>query len=598
VGGGGLLRVSATLMSAAAAAGCVSMPSSGPVEIPAQGTGVSGQQYLQISSEPPGAGWGPVQIVWGFLAANGSFAGEHQVARRYLTPQFSPGWGQDWSADVFKDGDVPSVTLRSGGKSGQTAVVTVSGSLQAKVTARGTYAVAAATNTSSGTKQVTTITLTKAGGQWRISGMSEAGLPVSDLLLSATDFQADYQQRDLYFFDPRLNHLVADPVYVPVANVRAPDPQDLLSKLVKDLIQNQQSDWLGNATKTAFPSGPKLASSVSLAGGVATVNLEGAGIERASRATDERIAAQLVWTLAGSGDSQSVVQGVQLTINGKQWPPDANPVLQKAAFEKYAPPTGAAHTFYYLDNKGNVWRRDSPNGQAQEIRPASTKGPQLSTIAVSPDGKYLAGLINGTIYTGPVVGGKLVPRGPGSFTSVSWDPSDNLWAVGSGGLVVEVPAAGGAVENVSPLPVDNTITDLQVAPDGVRVALVVGGTAIQFGAISWETVGNAKVPVINPNNSSPFEVSGSSISDVTWYGPDNVIALSGSGPGTQATEYSANGENSTTVLNQPGMTNITASWNNPLIVSTASGELLYTESIGGGGLIPLSRGNYSAVYPG
>jgi Lipoprotein LpqB beta-propeller domain/Sporulation and spore germination len=584
-----LLTAAATLMSAAAVAGCVSMPSSGPVLAyqPTDGAGVSQQQYLQLNSEPPGAGWGPKQIVEGFLAANASFAGDHKVAREYLTHQFSAAWGQDWSADVFKD--VPIVTVSPGPQSRQTATVTVTGSRQASVTARGTYAVPSSTNTTSGTKNVTTITLTKTGAGWRISRM----FPTSDLLLSATDFQANYQQRDLYFFDPHLNHLVADPVYVPVAAVRAADPEDLLRGLVRDLI-NQPADWLNTATKTTFPHGTKLIGDVSLSGGIANVALEGAEIGRANSATDERIAAQLLWTLAGSADSQPAVQGIQLSINGKPWPPSANPVLTKAT-SRYAPPTGEAHTFYYLDAKGNVLQRAGPNGRAKVILPASAKGPHLSTIAVSPDGKYLAGLINGVIYTGPV-GGRLVSRDSGGFTSVSWDPSDNLWAVGNGGVYVVAAASGNAPVLVN-VPNFSTITALRVAPDGVRVALVVGGTAIQFAAISRGTGGSTMVPEIAPGAISPFSVPGSGISDVTWYGPDNVIALSGSGPEAQVTEYPVNGGTPTTVLHQTGMTNITASWSSPLIASTSNGQLLYTESIGGG-WVPLTFSGNSAVYPG
>jgi hypothetical protein len=570
------------------------MPSSGPVlpYQPTEGTGVSEQQYLQLSSEPPGANWDPVQIVEGFLAANASFAEDHKVAREYLTPQASGDWARDWSADVFKD-----IKLLPGPKSARTAVVTVSGSLQASVAALGTYAVPA-TNSSSGTRQAVTINLTKTQAGWRVSQMSDpvSHMPVSDLLLSATDFQANYQQRDLYFFDPRRNYLVADPVYVPVAAVRAADPEGLLGGLVEDLIK-PPNDWLGTATKTTFPDGTKL-HDVNLAGGIATVSLEGTKIGHADSTADQQMAAQLVWTLVGSTDSQPVVTGVQLSINGKFTTPPtarANPILQKAAFEGYAPPTGEQRTFYYLDNNGNVMRRAGPNKPAQQILKASAKGPHLSTIAVSPDGKHLAGLSNGAIYTGPV-GGSLVPRrdAVNGFTSVSWDLSNNLWAIGPGGVWV-IPAAPGAPAVAVSVPGDNTITALRVAPDGVRVALVVGGTAIQFAAINWESP--TEVQVAPGALFSPFSVSASGISDVTWYGPDNVIALSGSGPGAQAIEYPVNGGNSTPVLSQPEMTNITASWNSPLIASTSNSQLLYTESIGGG-WVPLTIRGTSVVYPG
>lgn len=571
------LRFVVMVVGALALTGCVSMPSSGLVGqySVTQGSGGSDEQYLQVNVEPPGAGWKPVQIVAGFLAANASFANNLQVAREYLTGDDATRWQDGWSATVFS-GSGPSVRMDSETKS--TAQVTVSGTVEATVGQSGAYIVPQAEHSSQPIK----IDLVKENDQWRISNAPPS------LLLSEVDFAADYQSRDLYFFNPSGTSLIADPVYVPIEAARSASDA-LLTDLVTDLLQ-QPTDWLGNgATTTAFPAHAKVAS-VSLAGGTATVNL--GGHFTASQGDLQHMAAQLLWTLGGSND-QPVVNGVQLEINGKPWAPGNSgiSVLQQSSFSRYAPPQGSqSSTFYYLDSQGDVMRQAGPNGTATKAYTANTKHPvRFTSIAVSPDQRYLAAIAGGEVYTG-TVGGPLVERFQGSFTSVSWDSKDQLWmAEGQSGVEMASGTSGSATSVIMEdggLPV----TALQVAPDGVRVALVLGKSQLTFGAISL-TSGGILI------SQSPFSVTSADITALTWYGAGNVIALSGIGTGSVATEYPVNGGASTTIQSYAGMANITASWSYPLISNPASGDMSYNESINGAWISLGVTGN-SATYPG
>jgi hypothetical protein len=567
------------VVCALAVTGCVSMPSSGLVGeySVTQGSGGSGEQYLQVNVESPGTGWSPVQIVQGFLAANASFTDNLQVAREYLTSKDAASWQDGWSATVFSGSGGPEVQQVS--KSAHTAQVTVSGAVEATVGQSGAYIVP---QTEHASQKTFTIDLTKDGGQWRITNAP------TTLLLSEVDFAADYQSRDLYFFSPDMTSLVADPVYVPVEAART-GSDILLTDLVTDLIQ-QPTDWLASgATKTAFPSNAKV-ESVSLAGGTATVNL--GGRFKASQQDLQEMAAQLLWTLGGSND-QPVVSGVQLEINGKPWVPGNSgiSVLQQSSFSQYAPRQGNwSGTFYYLDSHGDVMRKQGPNGTASRVYTANTRRPvRFTSIAVSPDQRYLAAIADGGVYTG-TVGGSLVERFQGSYTSVSWDSNDQLWmAEGAAGVEMTRGTSGSwtpVIMEDSALPV----TALQVAPDGVRVALVLGKTQLTFGAISV-TGGGIVI------SQSPFSVTGAEITALTWYGANNVIALSGTGAGSVATEYPVNGGASTTIQSYAGMANITASWSYPIISNPASGDMSYNESINGA-WISLGVTGKSATYPG
>src|SRR5262245_46691621 len=274
------------LVIAAFAAGCVSMPSGGPVlsYTVTQGPGAQSQHYQQIYPQRPSNGWTPEEIVRGFLTASASFANHQQVAREYMTPQASRNWNPNWSAIVFSKGpNVTSVAYPATGPR-KSAEVEVTGTVQANLSGSGSYAVASASAAGPlGVPQ--TFDLVKVHGQWRISNAPGKLLLTSDL------FNFDYQLRNLYFFDPTSRYLVPDPIYVPLQAT----PADLMNGLVHDLIK-PPGDWLVGATQTAFPGGTTRIGDVALDGGTAAVNL-GGPIAKASDDVLEQVSAQLLWKL-------------------------------------------------------------------------------------------------------------------------------------------------------------------------------------------------------------------------------------------------------------------------------------------------------------
>ncbi len=170
-------RALSALCAAAAltlpAAGCVSMPTGGPVLPYATSPSGNGQAQpnLQFVPQPPIANAPPSEIVSGFLAASASFVGQQQVAREYLTPDASRAWRPGWSATVFRDGPnidkvttSASATPAAGNKLSGTAspspagkgpaansgdanirvTITVGGSVEAQLNSSGAYAVASA----------------------------------------------------------------------------------------------------------------------------------------------------------------------------------------------------------------------------------------------------------------------------------------------------------------------------------------------------------------------------------------------------------------------------------------------------------------------
>jgi hypothetical protein len=570
-----VLAALGALAAALAAAGCVSMPTGGPTRSypVTQGTDAQGQQYVQIVPQPPGADWSPAAIVQGFLTASASYANHSDVAREYLTPQESADWGPPSSAIVYKAGPSYLSSATAGSGANETATVWINGTEQAFLQGYGSYSVplASSADKSSGAQQA--FRLVKWNGQWRISSAPKK------LLLTSDSFQNDYQLRDLYFFDPATKYLVPDPVYVPLGA----QPSDLMSGLVSDLI-SPPGDWLsGGATRTALPPGTKI-SSVTLDGVTAVVDLTGT-IAKASDTTMGQVSSQLLATLSGalqSGSGQTV-QSVEVEENGKPWSPpgsSGNPVQSQSSGSYATPPDGSTPEFYYVDSQGYLVSR---NGATAAPRRIMHIGTGFSQLAVSPDGSRVAALRGSTLYAG-YLGASLAPLG-GGYVSVSWDIGDNLWA-SEGVQIVVFHASGSArsplgqqvlvtVSNLANGTMAGPFTQLRVAPDGVRVALLTGAgsTGLTFGAISGL---HGPTPQITLSQVEAAPLNATMFTGLTWYGPDNVIALAG--PGPVATEYPVSGGTPTSLPVDQGMQSITASWKNLLVAALPHGGLAVDNS--------------------
>jgi hypothetical protein len=592
-----------------AVAGCVSVPSAGPVlsyPVAQQTSGQNGQN-VQVIAAGPGSNWKPNQIVTGFLAAAAAI-GDQQTARAYLTPQASKRWNPSWNALVYKTGPFvqtpeyppPATGSQRGGKKAakggkqapQRATVVVDGNISARLSGHGTYAVPS----SSTLFGPVDFGLEKApGGQWRISSAP------SDLLLTQVQFADDYELRNLYFFDPNELHLVPDPVYVPLQATTT----TLMNGLVDDLIV-QPKDWLGQgATQTAFPAGTKRIGGVTLSGGTATVNLGGAIATAPNQKTLlAQVSAQLLWTLIGSGQGGSQVQTVELLVNGQPKYPSGNSQgisVQHQSEASYWPAAGSSGAFYYTDSAGYLCSRKDVSGNQVQIAKVGTG---YSQIAVSPDGKYVAALRGGSLYLGPV-NGRLAKRQGSGYTTISWDLTDNLWTTSSGQILTFRADAGPNSPQAKPITADvpspdgGQITAVRIAPDGVRVALIINSDELAFGAIVWQQgarpgLAGASVKIyLSPFSVSDLTVGG--FTAVTWYGPFNVITLSN--PGSTLTEYPVNGGTSTSQLLDDPVDSITASSGHALIAGIGKGAMIEAPTLTSA-WVPVTGKGFVPTYPG
>jgi hypothetical protein len=533
----------AALAAAVAAGGCSTVPTSGPVQqVGAGQIGIS-QENPQPIPVPPGSGWTAKQIVSGFLAASASFAGDHAVAREYLDNIAQRNWKPGWAVTVVSTApttsNAPPIRRQVPGEPQSLARVKVTGLPVATLTGTGQYLAS-----SGSSSQSYDFSLIKINGQWRIDA-----LPTSQLLLTETDFQQVYQPRDVYFLTRSGRTLVPDPVFVPQQATNT----ELATGLVNSLLADPQKGWLSGAAVTGFPA------HAWLIGGQVTINGSNAIVDlgekhaTTNRRQLEQMAAQLAWTLA----SHSTINSVMLQINGHPVQIMGGQYQLPQDFSSWVPAQPAGSSLYFVGSHGVVQEltgigRPGSGRIAPVPGAAGTAGkggiPALGSLAVSPDRRWVAGIIagGGAVYIGDLSqGGRLRPPWrptSGTCTSVSWDEQGNLWIAAGGEVWMLPPGANSAsvVTMNGGAPWD--VIQFRVAPDGVRAAMIV------HGIVDGKLVSQVQVAAITHSGGSPSvgqpEIIGSAIPDpesLSWYGTDDVIVLNGSSSGPQLYEVPLNG---------------------------------------------------------
>jgi hypothetical protein len=593
------------ILAAVVAAGCATVPSSGPVgsaSTPAPPAGGGGAACCGLIVEGPQSGWQPEQIVSGFLLASASFAHNHAVAREYLTPRASKLWQPGARVTILRQ--TPNVYQQSGRLSGQGSRASVEVNWQELATLNGNGEYTAGP----GEQTIQNFGLVAVKGQWRIDILPSAGSgKVShELLLPSFLFRLDYAPRNLYFYGQPDKLLVPDPVFVPVQS------NDLVTTLVNGLLENP-SGWLENAAVTAFPPGARLRKVQVLPGppGSKTAIVDIGLPPHTPRTTVEAMAAQLVWTLTSPAYSPALIQAVKLKINGRLWPGPGDAVQDLPDYWRYIPRASRDENLYYVGSNhavrvfGRQARSVAVPGQA------GTGQVQLSKIAVSPDGRYLAGVAGPatTVYTEDLAAAAkphasaaasgLHSRLTGTgFSTPSWDSAGNLWVTGtvhgSPGVWTIPAAPTSAAVKVTLPPGTGPVTGLRVAPDGVRIVMIVGTGAtahLILGAI-MRAGASAFITHIVPL--APGLIGPSALS---WYDEDHVLAITQQASGTELWEVPVNGDGGDRKSVQPGMVSITAAGaQNALYVGTSDGQL---ENLIGFGEPPrdITAGS-GATYPG
>jgi len=589
--------------AAALAGGCSFIPSgTGPQPASAPGPPSGAGPCCGLLVSGPQPGWSPEDVVKNFLLASAIRANNFRVARQYLTQAASRAWRPGTAVTILTK--EPRVTPLQSRVAEANQTVTVTGQEQAILNPAGQYIPAP------GGLPPENFILKNVNGLYKIDQLISSGhSKIShELLLKSDLFQLEYTPRNLYYYGLRNWKLLPYPVFVPI---QGKDPP---VTLIDDLIKGP-SGWLKGAAKSAFPPGSHLVPPIQVfpgpsAGRTAVVDIAVPGHVQAWQ--ESRMAAQLVATLTSPVYSPPLFRAVTIKINGRPWQPSGHPgsALGLSMSQHYIPHLPADAVAYYLAQDG-VLRSLSPGSARGAVL---TRGPgaaqvALTKIAVSPLGGRLAGLAGpaNTVYTGILVTGsshrqsveQLKAQLSGiSFSSMSWDNSDDLWVVGTKGHrhVVRVLITGQGPGIAVRLPdLGGPVTSLRVAPDGVRVAMIVGEGAsahLVLAAAMRDRTGGFLL-----TKRAPLFSALPPVSALTWYDEDHLLVITRSGQNSQYWEVPVDGYNPTSLITLPRLISVTAAGpGHPIYLGLANGGL---EQAGGLNqpFVPITPGQ-AIIYPG
>ena len=477
-------------------AGCTQIPTSGPV-VGGERIEPADQQppFIQVQAPPPAQGSEPAEIVDGFIEAMGSYEAGFETARLFLTEDAALSWDTTAGITVYRSGR-PDIKEVPGG-------VRVTMSVAGTVGVDGTFEAAP-----TGTTKSIEFGTERENGEWRISDLPDG------IIVAEFTFGREYEPHNVYFFDPGLNVLVPDPVYLP-------QNENAATLLAQRLLAGP-SDWLSPAVRTSFAESTELGvDAVPVRSGTATVKLSG----EAGMATPEErelMTAQLVWTLSElpEVDEVEVLSGdVPLPQGGRAVSTD------DSTMTKFAPPVLSLETPMYFLGDGGI--ATLAGGEPQPVQGPLGEMAGIREFAVNVGGN------RAVVVTGS--GDQLRVASFGSdevvetllqgtdLSSPSWDRAGLVWAVDHGvtGHGVRVTRPNGErVELIAPDLQGHDVDRLAVSLDGTRIALIVDGRAY-VGTIIRDVDARSAIRL---GDLRPLGPEGEAI-DVGWNAADSVVVL-------------------------------------------------------------------------
>jgi hypothetical protein len=499
-------------------AGCVSVPTSGDVELADSGSR-PGNSRPEVVPKPPVQNASPRVIIDGFLLAMSHYQPGYQIAKQFLTNAARARWRPEDKITIYNNPKYDSTESN----------VTLSMSRVGEVGADSSY-----TGTSGNLVQNFEMHRDK-HGQWRISN------PPDGLLISDTSFSANYSSYNLYFFDPQFRTLVPDPIYLPT------DGQ-LETALMQALLRGPTS-WLQSAVTTAFP--PRLTvNSVPVVDNFAQISL-GQSVQSLNDQQLSRMAAQIAWTLRQAGDSD--VRGFRLTVNGDplRVPPQVGsgqaayvPIGYGQAFAPVTDPQNESLLAVH-DNAVMTVRGDG----SQLVPLAGSLGrPRYSidSLAVSSNGRMIAAVTDGQrTLRGQVVGDQTVRTllwGQTHMLRPDYTRYDELWAIsGAPGRQQVRVLKDGKFSSVSAGWLKgNQVINFQVSPDGSRMAAIVKAGDHEALAIapiirgdSATSLGDLRTIDLVDNGAAPVK----RLDDLGWTSATRLLILGAAADGASYEPY-------------------------------------------------------------
>lgn len=478
--------------------GCASVPTSGPVARVSADPGRI-NPGVEIAPAPPGRNASPGEVVEGFLHAMASWQPEYRVARTYLTDGANLTWNPAAGVRIYAEGNSVSST-------------DTSAHLNAPVV--GTLDAAGSYHQSTGQLEHD-FGLVLVGDQWRIDHPPD-GLIVSEYLFSSA-----FTRVVVYHWAPGRAWLVPDPRFFPRGAYA-------LEGAVRAVTADAPT-WLAPGLDHGEPRVGFVAAHIGSTGIVQVVlGRLGADLDDVER---RELVARLVWTLRPFENAT----GLEVSwTDGVPWAVDAyTRTVPLDAFPGADPQDRQTSRQLFAVVGGQVVRAMEGTGGLESI-PAAPGLEGVSFAAVRPDALQVAAVTGDrtALVTAPMSepGSRLVASAIG-LRRPHYARQGELWVVDDRGAISAVLGDGTWVTASLGGLGDGRVSALRLAPDGVRVALVVeqpGGTSsLAVGVVA--RVG-AQLAIEGVRLLSVSDSIGArSVRDVGWRTADTLLVLTSDG---------------------------------------------------------------------
>ena len=494
-----------SLLTAGLLAGCVSMPSSGPVVETQSKGGVSTDQGPYINPKPPQSGDTRADIVRGFLVAMTATPIQTNTARKFLTEDAAAAWTPEDETITYSG--YPRVDE---GALGVSVALTDPDRLDAQGAWQGPLPRA---------QQTLGFPMAFEDGQWRIDRAPDA------LIVPESWFSRRFQQVSLYFFDPTGAILAPQPVYVPGG-------KQLASTLTQALLLGP-GEGLDRVVKSYLPPGLTVNLSVPISDdGVADIGLKGDAGQLSPEVT-ELMMAQLAWTLR----QDPRITALRVSINGTPVPlPGGATSYRVDGGADYDPAGFRASPLLYglLDGRlasGTAGTLDAVSGPLGE----SALG--LRSVGVSLNAGNAAGVASDgrSVVVGPVSGkdagqARTVVGEAQDLLPPAWDFANKIWLVDRTGSGAAISWVGADRQHQLDVPgiSGRQVRSFLISRDGTRLVAVVrrpAGDQIlvsriahsRNGRVLWATPARAISDA--PDSDLPVRA-------IAWRNPTSLAILS------------------------------------------------------------------------
>ncbi len=510
------------LASLLGAAGCVSVPISGPIE-KVQGQEAGCQNCVNVQVQPPGAGDKPRDIVEGYLRATSNYQPNYSVAKQFLSRMAAEKWSPERGVSIYTGS--PAATP-------DPDTVRLKGKLVGELLPDRTYL-------ARDQDLLKDFRLVQEDGEWRIDN------PPPGLMVAEYSFTSFYQPYDLYFVGNGTS-LVPDHIHLPALS----NPANVASALMKALLKGP-SEWLKPAVASAIPPNTSLSvDSVTITDGIAVVPLSDSVLALPDPQRS-LLAAQIVYTLRQVGGVRGVLIKVDeqpyrvpgsdptsLTISVDAIPRDIDPVPFVSEDQLYAVRDGAVEQVRTTTDTAATEPLEGPLGKGQSRVDALAVSVTNTDLAVTTDGRTT--LRRASIATGESGTPRTLLRGVtdllrpqitryGEIWAIEGGDQQRMWMFTNKKIQVEAAVLQGA-----------KITAFKISPDGTRMALVrrtAKGSELGLAKIirsqdkitvdGWRALNTAQTTM------PPIRT----IADVAWLDATELLVLGAADPASANAPY-------------------------------------------------------------